>query len=183
MRLAGNADRGAAAVVGGASARAIHEAHSSQTGESTKSLKAVLATKSLEEAEKRRWDAETPEEEMEDRILEEMQRRADLPNLSLFAFTATPKAKTLELFGISQPDGTFGRSTSTACARPLKRISSSMCSNYTTYKSYWRLLKTIEEDPRYDKNKAVYLLKSFVELHPHAIGRRSRSWSSTLQPR
>ena len=46
--------------------------------------------------------------------------------------------------------------------------------NYTTYKAYWRLLKKIEDDPRYDKKKAEYLLKSFVELHPHAIGEKVR---------
>jgi type I restriction enzyme, R subunit len=44
--------------------------------------------------------------------------------------------------------------------------------NYTTYKAYWRLLKKVEDDPRYDKKKAEYLLKSFVELHPHAIGEK-----------
>jgi type I restriction enzyme R subunit len=44
--------------------------------------------------------------------------------------------------------------------------------NYTTYKAYWRLLKKVEDDPRYDKRKAEYLLKSFVELHPHAIGEK-----------
>jgi type I restriction enzyme R subunit len=44
--------------------------------------------------------------------------------------------------------------------------------NYTTYKAYWRLLKKIEDDPRYDKKKAEYLLKSFVELHPHAISEK-----------
>src|SRR6185369_12837315 len=44
--------------------------------------------------------------------------------------------------------------------------------NYTTYEAYWRLLKKIEDDPRYDKKKAEYLLKSFVELHPHAIGEK-----------
>src|SRR5690606_21116403 len=44
--------------------------------------------------------------------------------------------------------------------------------NYTTYKAYWRLLKKIEDDPRYDKQKAAYLLKSFVELHPHAIAEK-----------
>ena len=46
--------------------------------------------------------------------------------------------------------------------------------NYTTYKAYWRLLKKIEDDPRYDKQKASYLLKSFVELHPHAIQEKVR---------
>ena len=47
-----------------------------------------------------------------------------------------------------------------------------MLANYATYKAYWRLLKKIEDDPRYDKKKAEYLLKSFVELHPHAIGEK-----------
>ncbi len=51
--------------------------------------------------------------------------------------------------------------------------------NYTTYKAYWRLLKKVEDDPRYDKKKAEYLLKSFVELHPHAIGEKVAIWSST----
>src|SRR5665811_1441935 len=46
--------------------------------------------------------------------------------------------------------------------------------NYTTYKAYWRLLKKVEDDPRYDKKKAEYLLKSFVELHPHAIAEKVR---------
>ena len=46
--------------------------------------------------------------------------------------------------------------------------------SYTTYKAYWRLLKTIEDDPRYDKSKASYLLRSFVDLHPHAIDRKVR---------
>ncbi len=46
--------------------------------------------------------------------------------------------------------------------------------NYTTYTAYWRLLKKVEDDPRYDRKKAEYLLKSFVELHPHAIGEKVR---------
>src|SRR5437899_9222811 len=46
--------------------------------------------------------------------------------------------------------------------------------HYTTYKAYWRLLKKVEDDPRYDKRKAEYLLKSFVELHPHAIAEKVR---------
>jgi type I restriction enzyme R subunit len=55
--------------------------------------------------------------------------------------------------------------------------------NYTTYKAYWRLLKKIEDDPRYDRSKAQYLLKAFVELHPHAIGEKVRIMSSTSPPR
>jgi type I restriction enzyme R subunit len=135
----------------------VDEAHSSQSGESTKSPKAVLASRSLEEAEQEEADAETPEEELENAILAEIQRRGRLPNLSTFAFTATPKQKTLELFGAKRADGKF-----------------EAFENYTTYKAYWRLLKKIEDDPRYDKQKASSLLKSFVELHPHAIHEKVR---------
>ncbi|MCI0444402.1 DEAD/DEAH box helicase family protein, partial [bacterium] len=73
----------------------VDEAHSSQSGESTKSLKSVLSAGSLEEAEKEEAAVETPEEEIDNRILSEMQKRGKIPNLSMFAFTATPKEKTL----------------------------------------------------------------------------------------
>ena len=148
----------------------VDEAHSSQSGESTKSLKAVLKAGSLEEAEREEAGAQTPEEELDDRVLDEIRSRGRLPNLSTFAFTATPKPKTLELFGLKRPDGRF---------EPFHRYSMrqaidegfilNVLASYATYKAYWRLLKKIEDDPRYDKSKAEYLLRSFVDLHPHAI--------------
>ncbi len=148
----------------------VDEAHSSQSGESTKSLKAVLKVESLEEAEREEAGDQTPEEELDDRVLDEIRSRGRLPNLSTFAFTATPKPKTLELFGRKRPDGKF---------EPFHRYSMrqaieegfilNVLANYATYKAYWRLLKKIEDDPRYDKSQAEYLLKSFVELHQHAI--------------
>ena len=85
----------------------VDEAHSSQSGESTKSLKAVLSSDSLAEAESEESGVETPEEVLENAILAEMEKRGRLPNLSTFAFTATPKPKTLELFGTRRPDGSF----------------------------------------------------------------------------
>jgi type I restriction enzyme R subunit len=85
----------------------IDEAHSSQSGESTKSLKAVLASGSLEQADREEAGAQTWEEELNDAVLAEMEKRGRLPNLSLFAFTATPKSKTLELFGRKRADGKF----------------------------------------------------------------------------
>jgi type I restriction enzyme R subunit len=85
----------------------VDEAHSSQSGESTKSLKAVLSSASLEAAETEEAGAATPEEELESVVLAEMEKRGRLPNLSTFAFTATPKPKTLELFGTKRPDGKF----------------------------------------------------------------------------
>ena len=148
----------------------VDEAHSSQSGESTKSLKAVLKAESLEDAEREEAGAQTPEEELDDQVLDEIHSRGPLPNLSSFAFTATPKPKTLELFGRKRPDGRF---------EPFHRYSMrqaieegfilDVLGSYSTWKAYWRLLKRIEDDPRYDKRQAEYLLKSFVDLHPHAI--------------
>ena len=76
----------------------VDEAHSSQSGEGTKDLKSVLAARSLEEAESEETGALTLEEELEDAVLAEMEKRKHLPNVSTFAFTATPKPKTLEPF-------------------------------------------------------------------------------------
>ena len=151
----------------------VDEAHSSQSGESTKSLKAVLAPGSLEEAEAEEAGAATPEEELESTILAEMERRGRLPNLSTFAFTATPKPKTLELFGTPRPDGRFAPFHLYSMRQAIEEgFILDVLASYATYKAYWRLLKKVEDDPRYDKKKAEYLLKSFVELHPHAIGEK-----------
>ncbi|MBI5837113.1 MAG: putative DNA binding domain-containing protein [Candidatus Eisenbacteria bacterium] len=153
----------------------VDEAHSSQSGESTKSLKAVLSSGSLEEAEMEEAEAATPEEELESAILAEMEKRGRLPNLSTFAFTATPKPKTLELFGTKRPDGKFAPFHLYSMRQAIEEgFILDVLANYSTYKAYWRLLKKVEDDPRYDKKKAEYLLKSFVELHPHAIGEKVR---------
>ena len=151
----------------------VDEAHSSQSGESTKSLKEVLASRSLEEAEAEESSAATPEEELEDKIVAEMARRGPLPNLSTFAFTATPKPKTLELFGTRGPDGRFAPFHLYSMRQAIEEgFILDVLATYSTYAAYWKLLKKIEDDPRYDRKKAEYLLKSFVELHPHAIGEK-----------
>lgn len=153
----------------------VDEAHSSQSGEQTKSLKAVLAATTLEEAEQAEAEAKTPDEEIEDRVLAEMAARGRLPNVSFFAFTATPKPRTLELFGRRRPDGTFEPFHLYSMRQAIEEgFILDVLANYTTYKTYWRLLKKIEDDPRYDKRKAQSLLKSFVELHPHAIHEKVR---------
>ena len=125
----------------------IDEAHSSQTGETTKSLKLVLAAGSLEVAEEEDQDQEEGDD-LEDRIVGEVRKRGQLPNVSYFAFTATPKPKTLELFGSKQADGRYA---------PF---------------SLYTMRQAIADDPRYDRHKASYLLKSFVDLHPHAIDKK-----------
>ena len=148
----------------------VDEAHSSQTGESTKHLKTVLAADSLEEAEREDGDEE---EDLEDRIIAEMRRRGRQKNVSYFAFTATPKPKTLELFGTKQEDGRFGAFSLYTMRQAIEEgFILDVLENYTTFRTYWSLLKKIEDDPRYEKKKATYLLKSWVDLHEHAIEKK-----------
>jgi len=151
----------------------VDEAHSSQSGESTKSLKASLAVKNLEDAEQEDGAAEPGEDELDNLALAEAAKRGHAPNLSLFAFTATPKPKTLELFGARRSDGKFAPFHLYSMRQAIEEgFILDVLRNYTTYEAYWRLFKKIENDPRYDKKKAEYLLKSFVELHPHAIKKK-----------
>ena len=154
----------------------VDEAHSSQSGEGTQGPRDVLAAPSLEDAEAEDADAATPEDEdLDNAALAQMARRQQPANVSTFAFTATPKPKTLELFGARRPDGTFAPFHLYSMRQAIEEgFILDVLESYTTYKAYWRLLKTIEDDPRYDKSKASYLLRSFVDLHPHAIDEKVR---------
>jgi type I restriction enzyme, R subunit len=148
----------------------VDEAHSSQSGESIKSMKAVLEASNLEEAEAE--EGGEPED-LEDRIVAEMRRRGPQPNLSTFAFTATPKAKTLELFGAKRPDGKYEAFSLYTMRQAIEEnFILDVLQNYTTYKSYWQLLKKIEDDPHYDRDKAIFLLRNFVELQEQNIARK-----------
>ena len=153
----------------------VDEAHSSQSGESTKPLKAVLSAGNLDQAEREDAAAEAGEDEVDNLALAEAAKRGQAPNLSLFAFTATPKQKTLELFGRQREDGKFEPHDLYSMRQAIEEgFILDVLANYTTYKAYWRLLKRVEDDPRYDRRKAAALLKSFVELHPHSIGEKVR---------
>jgi type I restriction enzyme R subunit len=148
----------------------IDEAHSSQSGESTKSLKTVLTIGSLDDV-----DTEESEEgeDLEDRIAEVMKKRGRLRNVSYFAFTATPKPKTLELFGTRHPDGRYEAFSLYSMRQAIdEHFILDVLENYTTYKTYWSLLKKIETDPHYDRRKAVLLLKSFVDRHEQTIAKK-----------
>lgn len=149
----------------------IDEAHSSQSGESVKSLKAVLQTSDLDEAEAEEGDADPPD--YEDMIIEEMRKRRHQSNTSTFAFTATPKPKTLELFGTKRPDGKYEAFSLYSMRQAIEEgFILDVLENYTTYKAYWRLLKTIQDDPQYESGKAKALLRRFVELHRHTIDKK-----------
>jgi hypothetical protein len=102
-----------------------------------------------------------------------MRTRGRLPNVSFFAFTATPKAKTLELFGTKRADGKFEAFSIYSMRQAIEEgFIRDVLENYTTYKVYWNLLKKIEADPRYDRSKATVLLTSFVGLHEHTINKK-----------
>ena len=155
----------------------VDEAHSSQSGEGAQGLRDVLAASSLEAAEAEDAGAQTSEEdELDNAALAQMARRRQPANVSTFAFTATPKPKTLELFGTRRPDGSFRAPFHLYSMRQAieEGFILDVLATYTTYRAYWRLFKKIEDDPRYDKTKAAYLLKSFVDLHPHAIDEKVR---------
>ena len=148
----------------------VDEAHSSQTGESSKALKSVLAVQDLEEAEAQ--ESGEPED-LEDLVATEMKKRGRLANASTFAFTATPKPKTLELFGRPRPDGKFEPFSLYSMRQAIEEgFILDVLENYTTYTTYWKLLKKIEDDPTYDRAKASSLLKSFVDLHEHSIRKK-----------
>ncbi len=154
----------------------VDEAHSSQSGEGAHGPKAVLASASLAAAEEEENVSAVEEtDELDNAVLAQMARRKQPENVSTFAFTATPKSKTMELFGARRPDGSFAPFHLYSMRQAIEEgFILDVLESYTTYRSYWKLYKTIEDDPRYDKAKAAYLLKSYVDLHPHAIEEKVR---------
>ena len=154
----------------------VDEAHSSQSGEGAQGPRDVLAASSLEEAEAEDAGAQSSEEdELDNAALAQMARRRQPANVSTFGFTATPKPKTLELFGMRRPDGSFSPFHLYSMRQAIEEgFILDVLESYATYRAYWRLFKKIEGDPRYDKTKAAYLLRSFVDLHPHAIDEKVR---------
>ena len=142
----------------------IDEAHSSQGGRTSAAM-----SQALSEA------GEVGEDETyEDQINRLMESKKLLSNASYFAFTATPKNKTLEIFGDPrpEPDGTVEH-------RPFHHYSMKQAieegfildvlAHYTPVHSYYKLAKTVEDDPEFDKRKAQKKLRRFVEGHDYAI--------------
>lgn len=146
----------------------IDEAHSSQGGRTAAKMNIALSEAGADEED----------EDIEDEINRLMEARKMLPNASYFAFTATPKNKTLEVFGEPHPqsDGTIKH-------RPFHSYTMKQAiqegfildvlANYTPYQSYYNLVKTIEDDPEFDNKKAQRKLKAYVEGHSHAIRQKA----------
>jgi type I restriction enzyme R subunit len=151
----------------------VDEAHSSQGGETATELKGVLAGAAIKE-EARAKAEEEGLPDYEEEILKTMAKRGHQPNISFFAFTATPKYKTLEVFGTPGADG---KPTPFHLYSMRQAIDEGfildVLQNYTTYKTYYRLIKSIEDDPQVDKRKAARALARFMSLHPHNIAQKT----------
>jgi len=142
----------------------IDEAHSSQAGRTSAALSQVLSAEGEDEGD----------ETLEDKINRLMEAKKLLPNASYFAFTATPKNKTLEIFGAPepQPDGTVKH-------RPFHSYTMKQAiqegfildvlRSYTPVESYYKLVKKVEGDPEFDTRRAKKKLRRYVESHDHAI--------------
>jgi len=151
----------------------IDEAHSSQSGDTSKSLKKVLGSDDLDDAERKEDDSEMPT--TEDMVIKEMcARRVKSNNISFFAFTATPKQKTLELFGTQDP--TTGKFYSFSLYSMKQAIEEGFIldtlKNYTTYDVYFALSKHVQDDPEYQKKKAQRVILEYVDKHEHAIAKK-----------
>ncbi len=143
----------------------IDEAHSSQGGKSSAAMNRVLEGGTLSSEE---------EESVEDKINQIMEDRKMVTNASYFAFTATPKNKTLEIFGEPnpQPDGAVKHHpfhSYTMKQAIQEGFILDVLKSYTPVESYYRLSKTVEDDPLFDAKKAQKKLRRYVESHEHAI--------------
>ncbi|MBF0290529.1 MAG: type I restriction endonuclease subunit R [Nitrospinae bacterium] len=151
----------------------IDEAHSSQGGETAAELKGVLAGAGIKE-EARVKAEEEGLADFEEEILKTMVKRGRQPNISFFAFTATPKYKTLEVFGTLDSGGKPEPFHLYSMRQAIEEgFILDVLQNYTTYKTYYRLIKSIEDDPKVEKRKAAKALARFMSLHPHNISQKT----------
>ena len=160
----------------------VDEAHSSQSGVAAKELRAALtkgqdADAVLIKAERDEQAEEAAAEEDEDLMVKAVAGRGRQENISFFAFTATPKAKTLELFGQKEEFTSGTRYVPFHLYSMRQAIDEGfildVLSNYTTYKTYWKIEKKIEDDPKHDKSRAKAAIARFVSLHPTNLAQKS----------
>ncbi|MFY9644745.1 MAG: type I restriction endonuclease subunit R [Terriglobales bacterium] len=147
----------------------IDEAHSSQGGKTAAAMSEVLSAAAEDDA------GPDPEDTVNDALAKRMAARKMLTNASYFAFTATPKNKTLEMFGEPLPPNAEGK----VKHRPFhsytmkqaieEKFILDVLEKFTPVDSYYKLVKKIEDDPEFDTKKARKKLRRYVESHDHAI--------------
>lgn len=153
----------------------IDEAHSSQSGLTSSKMNAVLADKGEDEE-----DEEEPT--LEDKINELIESRKMIKNGSYFAFTATPKNKTLETFGVPRKYMKDGEEKTAFDVFHLYSMKQAIeeefildvLQNYTTYNSFYKLIKSVEENPEFDTKQAQKKLRAYVEGHEFAIAEKAK---------
>ena len=145
----------------------VDEAHSSQSGESARNLRASLSKEIGETVGEDDPDAVS---DIDARILEQMEQRRMQDHISYFAFSGTPKNKTLELFGRKDAKGTF----IPFHVYPMRQSISEgftldVLQNYTTFRRYFELVKSVPEDKEYEKARTLRELTNYVDLQHHSI--------------
>jgi len=144
----------------------VDEAHSSQSGETARELKSILGAKTGEGDEN-----EPDAEDILDRVMESRGRQA---NISFFAFTATPKGKTVELFGRPGASGVAEAFHVYSMRQAIEEgFILDVLTNYTTYKTFYRLQKAAVSDPKLPKKKTAKALAKFMSLHPYNIDQKT----------
>lgn len=143
----------------------IDEAHSSQSGSAHDNMNRAMGGAA------HGGDAEM---DAQDKILHAMASRKRRGNASYFAFTATPKNTTLEKFGTQQPDGSFQPFHLYSMKQAIEEgFILDVLANYTTYKSYYEIQKSIEENPLFDSSKAQKKLRAYVERDQQTINTKA----------
>ena len=154
----------------------VDEAHSSQSGTAAKKLKVALGDTEeiLEQYAREEAEEESKHEDYEDNLVKELSTHGKQDNISFFAFTATPKNKTLQLFGEKQENGTYRAFHIYSMRQAIEEgFILDVLQNYTTYKQYYKIAKKIEGDPEYDKVKGARAVSRFESLHPHNIAQKT----------
>lgn len=147
----------------------IDEAHSSQSGETASKMNWVLSDKEVPYGD----EPEPPTSE--DIINELIENRKMLKNGSYFAFTATPKNKTLETFGEKTAEGKFIAFDNYTMKQAIEEeFILDVLKNYTTYQSYYKLDKAVEDNPEFETRQANKKLRAYVESHPFSIMEKSK---------
>lgn len=154
----------------------VDEAHSSQTGSSALKLKTALADVSdaLKEYAELEGKAEDELLDNNDRLIGEMISHGKHKNLSFFAFTATPKSATLEMFGTEWNDGSYHPFHVYSMRQAIEEgFILDVLQNYTTYKTCYQIAKNTKDNPDVPQSKALKTIKKYEELHPYNIQQKS----------
>lgn len=166
----------------------VDEAHGSQTGEMARNLKEILGASSIAAKLDEELQGEEEADDPEQAVLRAALSRGRQGNLSYFAFTATPKYKTLELFGSRGADGKPRPFHLYTMRQAIEEdFIFDVLKGYTTYKRYYKLVKQLEDDPELDKGKAARALARFVSLHPTNIAQKTEvileHFRATVRPK